>query len=522
MSQANQEIIDNVTLSSKNKTKSKNSLYIIIVMILALVSKIGYCHNLQKELAEINNSNRLIEVKKDYKEAYKLIKQGFDKGETSAIGLLGEMYFEGKGVEVNYNEAIKLYKLGIEKGDPKSQTKLGEIYFNGYYLKQDYNEAFKLCKLASDMGDADALVLLGQMYLNGQGVNKNEDEAFKLFTSASDKGNTDALIHLANMYIYGLGLEKNKIKGLKLINEAVQKNNTKAMIWLGSYYCFDQDNINYDEAIKYYKMCYENGNPEGLFYLANMYDIGIGLQKDINEAIRLYKLSADNGFKNALMLIAFKYEMGNDVNLDYKEAYNIYKYLSDIGNPEATWHLAKCYCKGEGTEQNYKEALKLFRLSYFRWNNHFGEFNLFNECINKLGIEKTDEDKQVEREVIENLKKWQENKKQEAYREYLKTSKEIKTRFETIKNKQPNQFLSRYDFSKYIPFSLIVKNSKRYTLGAKINQKCNDVDIFFYEGTDFIPNESKYAGPCITDNEEGKEIFNKFWENLGKEQSEQK
>ena len=52
MSQANQEIIDNVTLSSKNKTKSKNSLYIIIVMILALVSKIGYCHNLQKELGK--------------------------------------------------------------------------------------------------------------------------------------------------------------------------------------------------------------------------------------------------------------------------------------------------------------------------------------------------------------------------------------------------------------------------------------------------------------------------------------
>lgn len=336
-------------------------------------------------------------VNKDYNEAYKLIKEAFDKGETSAIGQLGVMYFLGHGVDINYNEAIRLYKLGSEKGDPKSQAKLGNIYLNGHYLKKDKKEAYKLIESASNMGDKEAQFLLVMERIKENIIDKNEiqNEILKLLhisLKLEYDSFSDILSSLFKNILVKKEVKELNIKIIDICKEAIKENNTNAMIVLCPF-------IDINERIKYLKMANDNGNPIGSYLIAGIFLDNPAIQ-NYKEALKYYKKSVDDGYKNALLDLATIYEKGLGVEKDLKKAFIYTKTLADIGDPKAKFLLAIYYYFGHGTEQNNKEALRLFRLSYHIWNTKKDFFDIFNKCINELGVEKTAEEKQAEEKVL--------------------------------------------------------------------------------------------------------------------------
>ena len=54
------------------------------------------------------------------------------------------MHEKGLGARQDYLEALKRYKNASKLGSFEAKHNLGDIYFNGYGVERNYSEAFKL------------------------------------------------------------------------------------------------------------------------------------------------------------------------------------------------------------------------------------------------------------------------------------------------------------------------------------------------------------------------------------------
>ena len=57
--------------------------------------------------------------------------------------------------------------------------------------------------------------------------------------------------------------------------------------------------LDYYEAVRWYRKSAEQGNMYGECSLGYMYNYGLGVSQDYDEAIRWYRLAADQGYKHA-------------------------------------------------------------------------------------------------------------------------------------------------------------------------------------------------------------------------------
>ena len=107
-------------------------------------------------------------------EAYKLFKAAADKGHKIAMyNKIWCMYY-GKGTEQNYHQAfVELNELVEKIGFPHATLLLGQMYYQGHGVDKDYNLAFKCFKDIEEF-NAEAKYYLGEIYLNGYGIIKDQ------------------------------------------------------------------------------------------------------------------------------------------------------------------------------------------------------------------------------------------------------------------------------------------------------------------------------------------------------------
>jgi len=120
--------------------------------------------------------------------------------------------------KIENKEINTLFELA-KGGDVDSQTLLGEIYLDGIGVEVDLDKAFFWLSKASNNESAQAQYLLGFMYENGIRVDKNLERAAKLYTKASIGGDLMAKYHLAFMYKDGKGVKRDKAKAIALLKE---------------------------------------------------------------------------------------------------------------------------------------------------------------------------------------------------------------------------------------------------------------------------------------------------------------
>ncbi|PKK94619.1 MAG: hypothetical protein CVV60_05515, partial [Tenericutes bacterium HGW-Tenericutes-5] len=70
----------------------------------------------------------------------------------------------------------------------------------------------------------------------------------------------------------------------------------------------------YKEAYKKYQEAYFLGDGRGAYYLARMYEDGIGIRKDINESLKWEKKAADKGVSLSQYYIGLEYIRGNNLS----------------------------------------------------------------------------------------------------------------------------------------------------------------------------------------------------------------
>lgn len=135
--------------------------------------------------------------KKEYKEAFKLLREAAEHGETDLASYqLGIAYMNGLGIEQDKLTAVKHLQPSAEKGNSESQYLIGSAYLT---VKAKAKRARKWLVKAANAGHALAQYRVGLAWLLGP-----EDELFdersvekaeELLKSAAEKGVAGAQLY---------------------------------------------------------------------------------------------------------------------------------------------------------------------------------------------------------------------------------------------------------------------------------------------------------------------------------------
>ena len=130
------------------------------------------------------------------------------EGDARAQGLVGFLYMQGLGVEMDREEGMNWYRLASEQGDPGAQANLCDTLSAGDPAKRDLNQAAHWCRLSAAQGYAGGLYHLGKLYYLGRGLERNWQEAYVWLSLAELKARHPSLRSLA------ANLKARALKGL--------------------------------------------------------------------------------------------------------------------------------------------------------------------------------------------------------------------------------------------------------------------------------------------------------------------
>ncbi len=156
---------------------------------------------------------------------------------ADALLLLGMIYHEGTGVDLDNKKAAKYFARAMENGNKLAQSHLGVMYYHGIGVEKDYAKTLKLLEPLAVEGMSEAQLTLGLMYYLGQGVERNYVKAVELWQDNMD--DAEPMIHglLGSLYLTGnKEVNKDYHKAFKLLKYAAENNVEGTYTQLGLMY----------------------------------------------------------------------------------------------------------------------------------------------------------------------------------------------------------------------------------------------------------------------------------------------
>ena len=153
--------------------------------------------------------------------------------------------------------------------------------------------------------------------------------------------------------------EKRKYTdAFKWYMRAAEQGDSQAQFRVGNMYDFGVGvEKNYKEAVKWYRKSAEQGDAQAQCNLAIMYDSGKGVRPDSIEAFKWYWKAAEQGVSQAQFNLGAWYERAQD----YDMAFILYKRAAEQGDRQAQYNVGHMYYYGKGVEKNEKEAVKWYK-----------------------------------------------------------------------------------------------------------------------------------------------------------------
>ena len=125
-------------------------------------------------------------------------------------------------------------------------------------------------------------------------------------------------------------------------------------------YLSQQQNINYAQAkqafekqeyayaFRLMKVLAENGHHQAQYYLATMYDMGLGSEQDEYKAYRWYRKAAMAGMITAQHNLAVAYARGLGVKANLEQAIKWWERAAKQGHTDSQFNLGILYATGKG------------------------------------------------------------------------------------------------------------------------------------------------------------------------------
>ena len=116
--------------------------------------------------------------------------------------ILGRLYDEGLGIDVDHKEALKYFEKAADQGNADAQNIVGNIYTVADFVKHDYKKAFDNYQKAASQGHLYGMLNFGLCYQEGQGTDMDIIAAENWIRKAADGGLQDAIDILNNNPLY--------------------------------------------------------------------------------------------------------------------------------------------------------------------------------------------------------------------------------------------------------------------------------------------------------------------------------
>ena len=165
-------------------------------------------------------------------------------------------------------------------------------------------------KKASDFGSDVGTYLYASHLLESENL-LDKRKANEILKKLADKGFEYAILDYGTNLVYGIGCK-----------------------------------IDYEEAIKYFRIAAKNQNARALFNLGTMLYRGRGIKINKKEASEYYQLSADLGYKNAMYEFARMSFSGDGIEKNVSNAEKYFKMAAFQNDAGAMIHLGKMYIDG--------------------------------------------------------------------------------------------------------------------------------------------------------------------------------
>lgn len=291
-------------------------------------------------------------VKEDKEKAFSLYDKSVEEGNIDLYYKIGKLYESEERLE----RALLNYYKGHNNGDFKSSQRLGVMYINGEGVKQDRAKGLEYIKVAVDGGDSHSIYIMGLAFLN-----EDREKAMNYLLESYRKGSYYAAEVLAREGIRDF-LNKREVKEVDIlgyVNTAMENG-----LPLGTYYygLLNHYGISVDKndelAFVHFMEAAERGCEEAMLQIANWYKHGIFLSLDIEKAIDWYEKAAEGLNLKAIKNLIEIYERGIGGEKDFTRAYEGALLLRKIDIAQGDLKLAYYYFKGIGVEVSKNEGNK--------------------------------------------------------------------------------------------------------------------------------------------------------------------
>jgi len=215
---------------SNQAGKSTRSWLLALAIVPAL-----FCANASADFDEATKAYLLGQYEKARYEALVAASDGNPKAQM----LLGQLYFNGEGVDRDLAHALYWYNKAAESGFADAQFRLGMLYHSGKNgVERNLDSAYKWLTKALENGRQDAKEILEWLYKTEQGNVVNLDENIEVLKQVAASGNQQARYLLSQKMIKGEGMPQDKIGALKMLTEDAQIGFIKAQKTLGEMYYY--------------------------------------------------------------------------------------------------------------------------------------------------------------------------------------------------------------------------------------------------------------------------------------------
>lgn len=275
--------------------------------------------------------------------AFQYCMQSARLGDMTAQKRLGVMYYKGAGVARNMKEARFWFHQAALSNDPDALYYLGMAYLKGIGGPKDAHQAHDLFEKASLEGDhAKAQWKLYEMFDEGIGIRQDRQEAFKWLVKLADKGDGVAQFLAGSAYLTGKGVEADSAKALEWFEKAAEQGNVSAQTSLVLFY-LEKEPSRLDEARSWAEKLEAQTGSQGVGAVFRRFFREVGEWPEAERTHERMTVWFDELFssKDPEMLygLGFLCELGYKGQYDMKMAIRLYQKAAAFGNENAVRKL---------------------------------------------------------------------------------------------------------------------------------------------------------------------------------------
>lgn len=290
-------------------------------------------------------------VKKDINTAVSLFKKGCDLNFADDCFNLALEYDLGGNLPQNKPEAIKYYQKACDLNDPYSCFVLAETHrtdLNYYDIKKSIQLYKKICEMNTRLSEDDCYRAGKYIYFgyeNPQNIDKTK--AIEYLNKACDNSSAAGCLFLAKIYSGKLDNDKAieySNKGCNMgdgpsctylgIYLMVKENKYNSFVWAKAKGYFGRGNrLNKDKCLNK-DLARFDIEARNCYYLAQSYDVGIGVKSNKTTARTLYEKACDLKFEKACTEAGKFYLEGDTVKKNPEKANNYFYIGCLMGDPD--------------------------------------------------------------------------------------------------------------------------------------------------------------------------------------------